>query len=555
MKAHVFQIFHDELTRSQIDAGFEPLDNSANPDPQWREYGAIRHFFLSQSLDENELYGFLASDFGARTALSAESVHAVIRDNPGGEVYVFEPLDPGAACYLNVFEQGNRRYPGLLEAAEAFVREVPLDVDLRTLVMSSRASVSGYYIVAKPSFWQTWFALTEKLFALYERTDADVRQRLDALTAFGPELDSTGLLIGRIAALVLTLCPDIEVRRFDEASPSAPAANPAYQTYARQIAFLNQLKADFDKSEDPDYLNNFYALRGAVLQACEGKRLDRAKEGFLKTQLPHSADLLYVCFTHVPPPFQFPSYVSMLCLGKAQAPGNANLRDLAPEWEPYHPQIGALAGCFALKNYILQHGIKVRHVGMCQYRKFVSNETISGVPAANYPIMETVNPESLDDASMHRWMLPGERDFLLVTPGVVQGSYLEQYVGVHVAEDFLRFTAEAVELGVLPRNEIMPFYLNNGFMPGGIEIGVFPMDFWIETISKIEKVVWNCVKRFPGQRTGYQARSWAFCTERLGSYLLLRHLQNRYGPGGWQHLVGKLNLLTEPGSAMYTMGR
>ena len=77
MKAHVFQIFHDELTRSQIDAGFEPLDNSANPDPQWREYGAIRHFFLSQSLDENELYGFLASDFGARCGRCARAARLV----------------------------------------------------------------------------------------------------------------------------------------------------------------------------------------------------------------------------------------------------------------------------------------------------------------------------------------------------------------------------------------------------------------------------------------------------------------------------------------------
>lgn len=553
MKAHVFQIFHDEPTRSQIDAGFEPLDNTAARTPEWREYGAIRNFFLNNSLNEDELYGFLAPDFGARTGLSAESVQAFIRDNPDRDVYTFSPPEVDAACYLNVFEQGNRHYPGLIEAAEAFLREVPLDVDLRTLPMNSRSSVCGHYIVAKPSFWSTWFALTEKLFELHERGDSTVRQRLDALAAFGPEVDSKGLLIGRIAALVLTLCPDIEVRTFD--GPLPVPSNPAYQTYARQIAFLNTLKAGFDKTEDRNYLGNFYALRGAVLQACDGKRLDRSREGFLSTPLPHSADLLYVCFSHVPPPFQFPSYVSTVCLGEAQGPGKANLRDLAPEWVPYHPQIGSLAGCFALKNYILEHGIKVRQVGMCQYRKFVSNETISGIPAANYPIMDVVNRHALDDASMHRWMLPGERDFLLVVPGVVKGGYLQQYVDVHVAEDFLRFTAEAVELGVLPRNEVMQFYLNDAFMPGGIEIGVFPTDFWIDTISQIEKVVWNCVKRFPGQRAGYQARSWAFCTERLGSYLLLRYLTNHYGPTGWHKFVGKLNLLTEADNATYTAGR
>jgi hypothetical protein len=170
--------------------------------------------------------------------------------------------------------------------------------------------------------------------------------------------------------------------------------------------------------------------------------------------------------------------------------------------------------------------------------------------------MDAVNRDTLDNTSLHDLMLPGDRDFLLVRPGVVNGGYYNQYSDVHVAEDFLRFTAAAVELGVLPRNQVMPFFNSSAFMPGGIEVGVFPAGFWVDSISKIEMVVRACVTCYPGKRAGYQARNWAFCVERLGSYLLLQHLTSTYDSKDWQQrFVGQLNLLTEDDQVMYVAGR
>ncbi|HXZ09396.1 MAG TPA: hypothetical protein VEI25_15200 [Paraburkholderia sp.] len=556
MKANIFQIFHDESGRSQLDPGFAALDNTANLRPDWHDYWAVRNFFRSQSINDDELYGFLSSDFGSRTALNAQSVHAFIEANPGYEVYTFSPSTEEGACYLNVFEHGNVLHPGLIEAAEAYLREIELDVDLRSMAADSRSTVSGYYVVAKPSFWQTWFALTEKLFDLCEGEDGNTafRDRLASLAVCGTGAGIRRLIVERIASLVLALCPDIEVCAFDP--ESLPLSKPAYRKYTQQIALLNDLKAGASESSDTTRLNNFYALRGAVLQACEGKRSPRASEGFMATALVASPEMLYVCFTHVPLQFQFPSYVSTLSLGDVQGPGKTNLRDLAPEWEPYHPQIGSLAGCFALKNYIVENKLQVRHVGMCQYRKFVSNVKIGGVPAANFPIMDVLNRHTVDEASLNNYMLPGDRDFLLVKPGMVNGGYLNQYNRAHVTQDFLRFTAEAVELGVLPGTEAMPFFSSDAFMTGGVELGVFPTAFWIRAISSIEMVVRACVTRYPGKRAGYQARNWAFCVERLGSYLLLKHLTTHYDSNVWQQqFVGQLNLLTEDEKAVYVAGR
>lgn len=554
MKLQIFQIFRDEQTRQKLDPGFVALDDAACPRPEWRDYWAIRSFFQNHSVDEAELYGFLDADFGDKTSLSADSIRAFIENNPEHDVYTFSPSIQDGACYLNVFEQGNHLCPGFIELTEAYLREIGLDFDVRTLPMDAVSTVFCNYIVAKPSFWRTWFALTEKLFELVDGEDGDFRRHLDSIALGRPPMSLVILLIERIASLVLTLDEGIKVWAFDVRS--MPLSNPLYSVYQRQMVFLNEIKASYRKAEDKSKVSNFYALRGAILQACEGKRLGRAKDGFLTTQLQASPELLYVCFTHVEQPFQYPPFVSTMYLGEAQGAGKANLRDLAPEWEPHHPLLGATAGSFALKNYIVENQLKVRHVGICQYRKFVSTERVSGVAASNYPLMDTVSRASLDEGLLSRAMLPGDREFLLGKAGVVKGGYFNQYRDAHVAEDFLRFTAEAVELGVLSRQDVMTFFTNDGFMPGGLEIGVFPADFWVRAISSVEAVVRGCIERYPGRRQGYQVRAWAFCAERLGSFLLLKHLASTYDTSTWQEqFLGQLNLVTEDEQAMYVVGR
>ena len=39
---YAYQIYYSEQTRDALDPGFLPLDNLANPRPDWREYWPIR---------------------------------------------------------------------------------------------------------------------------------------------------------------------------------------------------------------------------------------------------------------------------------------------------------------------------------------------------------------------------------------------------------------------------------------------------------------------------------------------------------------------------------
>ena len=272
--------------------------------------------------------------------------------------------------------------------------------------------------------------------------------------------------------------------------------------------------------------------------------------------------LAYGCATHVPLLVEYPAFVEPIRLGAAQADGALNLRDLAPEWEAHHPILGGLVGTFAMKNHVLAHHPQADRIGLCQYRKFVSRRRLSRVVAPSYKAMDVVTKQSLSPGLLAEAMLP-DAEWLLPRPFLLSnwrkhGDVLEQYSRVHQPQDLLRFVAEAVEQQLLDKAEVPRFLAEEVMVPGGIELGVFPAEFWIRSVTAIENVVRACVQRYRLVREGYDARAWGFCTERLGSYLVLRRLR-ALGPAkprflsfrhsmptlGPSRFFGRLNLITE----------
>jgi hypothetical protein len=278
--------------------------------------------------------------------------------------------------------------------------------------------------------------------------------------------------------------------------------------------------------------------------------------------------LAYACITHVPLALQFPPYVTPLYVGGAQADGQLNLRDLAPDWVPHHPVLGGTAGTFAVRRWLLRDHPDATRVGLCQYRKFVSRQRISQVAAKSYLTMDVTLPAQLPPERLAEVMRPGPEPFLLASlyPMWKTGC-LAQYAAAHRAEDLLHFTAEAVAEGVLGGAESLAFLDAREMIPGGLEMGVYPAAFWLEQIAGVEAVVRRCIERHPVSQDGYQARAWAFCAERLGSWLLLRHLRRgrtrsrrveallRRWPNHWTHgPFGRLNLVADEANPDYVLG-
>ena len=246
---------------------------------------------------------------------------------------------------------------------------------------------------------------------------------------------------------------------------------------------------------------------------------------------PGEGGLVYACLTHVPLTLDFPPWVVPIFLGSAQHDGALNLRDLAPDWDAHHPQLGSTAGAFALSRLLRQRFPQATRVGICQYRKFVSKERISGVRDPRYRVMDVVPKAMLDGPRLGAALWPGDAQFLVTAPRRFtrvpwhRRGYLKEYARDHCVEDFLRYIGEAVDQGVVDRREVLDIFREDVIVPGGVELGVYPAPFWLAATDSIERVVRACVTRHATVRDGYQARLWSFCSERLGSWLLLKRLR------------------------------
>jgi hypothetical protein len=252
---------------------------------------------------------------------------------------------------------------------------------------------------------------------------------------------------------------------------------------------------------------------------------------------PGDDGLVYACLTHVPLTLDFPPWVVPIHLGQAQHDGGLNLRDLAPEWDPHHPSLGSTAGAFALRRLVMARFPEAKRVGICQYRKFISRRRISGVRDPRYRVMDVVPQRQLAGDRLDAALQPGDASFLVSAPRRFtrvpwhRRGYLKEYARDHCVEDLLRFCAAAVDEGVLGRREVVDFFREDVIVPGGVELGVYPAPFWLESTELVERVVRACVARRPTVRDGYQARLWSFCAERLGSYLLLKRFRAEVDSG------------------------
>jgi hypothetical protein len=68
-------------------------------------------------------------------------------------------------------------------------------------------------------------------------------------------------------------------------------------------------------------------------------------------------------------------------------------------------------------------------------------------------------------------------------------------------------------------------------IPGGAEFGVFPVSMYIEVASKLRAVCERFLRDNVPVRCGhpYQGRALSFCCERLGSWLVIDHLEKTFG--------------------------
>jgi hypothetical protein len=202
---HLYQIFYSEETRAALDPGFIPLDNTGGR-VDWREYWPIRNFLLNNTLVEDDFYGFFSPKFKEKTKLTAAEVKDfILAPRSGADIVIFSPMWDMSGLFQNVLEQAEIADPGMALAMSSFFLMIRPDICLDAWVTDSRNTVFCNYFAAKPSFWRPWLKIAEELFALSERGEGEVAERVNALSNYPGKVQRKVFVMERIATFLLTI--------------------------------------------------------------------------------------------------------------------------------------------------------------------------------------------------------------------------------------------------------------------------------------------------------------------------------------------------------------
>lgn len=262
----IFQIFYNEETKNSLDAGFFPLDNEANPRPDWREYWPIRNYLKSNALNGDSLYGFFSPKFRSKTGLSASDCVSFINSHSNNvDVFSFSPLYDLGAFFQNSFFQAITQHPNARDPIESALKLINTSLEISEIVMHSNNNIFCNFFVAKPKFWKIWLENCELLWSECESNSSPLAKKLNA---FAEGHDSSAPLktfvIERMASLLLATNKNWDVKAYDPFKLPFSTAKISQEKSA--LIQMDALKIAYSNQERPEYLNLFKTIADLMLK-------------------------------------------------------------------------------------------------------------------------------------------------------------------------------------------------------------------------------------------------------------------------------------------------
>ena len=277
----IYQIFYDDLTKSKLDKGFIPLDNTENLRPDWAEYWPIRNVLLNQSFNSNDYIGFLSSKFYEKTWCSSEVVLDTIASRKH-EFYSISPYFDQMALYLNSFEQGESYHPGIKNLTNAFLRQIGIDYDVSNFVSDVSTCIYCNYFVAKYEFWKIWLEYAEKLFHIAEDPHNNLGKLFANFTEHREKNDTYQMkvfLLERLVSLVLKFQNIPAFHMLDVRK--APFSLHNVSNFLGDLLTCDALKGQYLKTNSLCYLQEFANVRNKVFSNLKSIAQNKTNSGVI----------------------------------------------------------------------------------------------------------------------------------------------------------------------------------------------------------------------------------------------------------------------------------
>jgi hypothetical protein len=173
------------------------------------EYWPIRQYFLNTAVNDDELIGFFSPRFNEKTGLNSNDVYTQITNNPGYDIYLFNPYFHLASWHNNPLVQAEPEHNGITDLFNQLVTIMGLPSCKESYLTSSKDTVYCNYFVAKRNFWEKWLCITEFLFHIAEDKENSLGKMLrDETNYHRKNLPVKIFIIERVASYMLNTFSD-----------------------------------------------------------------------------------------------------------------------------------------------------------------------------------------------------------------------------------------------------------------------------------------------------------------------------------------------------------
>ena len=265
LKTQIFQIFYDDQSKSQLDAGFLGLDNSSALLDGWYEFSPIFNYLESNSLADDVWYGFLSPKFQTKTGCDSSYVYNFLDRVPNvADVVIFSPGWDQLSYFLNPWEQGEVWHPTIAQITEEFLVATNRTANLQSVVTDLTTAVFSNYFIAKKRFWLAWLELA-KDFKHFITSHPNYNAQLISYGSPNNKAPMKTFIQERLASYLLASGDYVSVAsRRVHAQPVMRRLFPHGEADRKLFLLCDRLKRLYRSTQNKAYLDSFYLTRQQI---------------------------------------------------------------------------------------------------------------------------------------------------------------------------------------------------------------------------------------------------------------------------------------------------
>ena len=160
MNLKVYQSFYQPHQFAFLDKKLIPYNNTANKNPELREYPIILDLY-SKNKNYDGYWGVLSCRFSEKCKITGTQFMDMIRENPGYDVYHFNPVFNEVTQSLNPFINGDTHHPGMVKFVNRLMHIMGYRVDMAQERFDTDHFIYCSFYIGNNRFWEQWMAFLE----------------------------------------------------------------------------------------------------------------------------------------------------------------------------------------------------------------------------------------------------------------------------------------------------------------------------------------------------------------------------------------------------------